>query len=161
MNTRGLTFMGQYDENLYETRTNLFSSANIVEYLWRRCEKITYPFKPDNSFGIKVTEVEKNYVRGKEIVKDYEISNADIKNADLKGGQEFNFEIDAYETVNVENNVVSSGKVALVYRSDRRYYSLFDIYDNPNGQQELHLIMKVKQKVGLFGSFETEMVYYY
>ena len=51
--------MGQYDENLYETRTNLFSSENIVDYLWRRCEKSSKFFKPDNSFGINTKEVEK------------------------------------------------------------------------------------------------------
>ncbi len=153
--------MGQFDENLYETRTNLFSSENVIEYLWRRCEKITYPFKPDNSFGIKVKGMDKDYVKGKEIMKDYDISDKDVKNADIKSGQEYNFEIDAFETQNVDDMIVSSGKVALVYKSDRRYYSLFDIIDDPYGKPQLHLIMKVKQKVGLFGSFETEMIYYY
>ena len=56
--------MGQYDENLYETRTNLFSSENIVDYLWRRCEKSSKFFKPDNSFGINTKEVEKIFNGG-------------------------------------------------------------------------------------------------
>jgi hypothetical protein len=85
--------MGQFDENLYETRTNLFSSENIIDYLWRRCEKSTYPFKPDNSFGINTKEVEKKYLRGKEMMASYVITPKDIKAADIHGGHEYNFEV--------------------------------------------------------------------
>jgi hypothetical protein len=56
---------------------------------------------------------------------------------------------------------VSQGRLALVYKADRKYYSLFEILPRPDGQKELRLIMKVKQKVGLLGSFQTEMFYYY
>ena len=73
--------MGQYDENLYETRTNLFSSENIVDYLWRRCEKSSKFFKPDNSFGINTKEVEKKYLRGKEMMTSYVLTPKDIKSA--------------------------------------------------------------------------------
>jgi hypothetical protein len=152
--------MAQNDENLYETRTNLLSSENIIDYLWRRCEKSTYPFKPDNSFGIQTKEIDRDYIKGKELMKYYNVSPKDIKDADIKGGHEYNMEVDEFQTVNVEGLPVSNGKLALIYRSDRRYYTLFELLDGDD-KKELRLIMKVKQKVGLFGSFETEMVYYY
>lgn len=153
--------MGQFDENLYETRTNLFSSENIIDYLWRRCEKSTYPFKPDNSFGINTKEVEKKYLRGKEMMASYVITPKDIKAADIHGGHEYSFEVVEFETVNMDKLPVSQGRLALVYKADRKYYSLFEILPRPDGQKELRLIMKVKQKVGLLGSFQTEMFYYY
>lgn len=153
--------MNQDNENLYETRTNLFSSENVIDYLWRRCEKSTYPFKPDNSFGIEAKELTKTYVKGKEILQDFVLSSKDIKDADIKKGQEYNLEINQFYTYNVEKNIVSDGKLVLIYKSDRKYYSLFELTERTGGQKELHLIMKVKQKVGLFGSFQTEMVYYY
>ncbi len=153
--------MGQFDENLYETRTNLFSSENIIDYLWRRCEKSTYPFKPDNAFGINTKEVEKKYLRGKEMISSYVITPRDIKAADIHGGHEYNFEVVFFETVNMDKLPVSQGRLALVYRPDRKYYSLFEIMPRPDGQKELRLIMKVKQKVSLLGSFQTEMFYYY
>jgi hypothetical protein len=153
--------MGQFDENLYETRTNLFSSENIIDYLWRRCEKSTYPFKPDNSFGINTKEVEKKYLRGKEMMASYVITPKDIKAADIHGGHEYNFEVVEFATVNMDKLPVSQGRLALVYKADRKYYSLFEILPRPDGQKELRLIMKVKQKVGLLGSFQTEMFYYY
>ncbi|MCR4698887.1 MAG: hypothetical protein K5762_05935 [Bacilli bacterium] len=153
--------MGQFDENLYETRTNLFSSENIIDYLWRRCEKSTYPFKPDNSFGINTKEVEKKYLRGKEMMASYVITPKDIKAADIHGGHEYNFEVVEFETVNMDKLPVSQGRLALVYKADRKYYSLFEILPRPDGQKELRLIMKVKQKVSLLGSFQTEMFYYY
>lgn len=154
--------MGEYDENLYETRTNLFSSENIIDYLWRRCEKTTFPFKPDNSFGINTKEVEKRYVKGKEIMHDYVLTPRDIKGADIKAGQEYNFEVVDFTTVNVDKTIVSQGKLVLIYRSDRRYYSLFELVEKEGEEKPtLSLIMKVKQKVGLFGSFQTEMFYYY
>lgn len=152
--------MNDSNENLYETRTNLLSSENIIEYLYRRCEKTMYPFKPDNSFDIHCTEVDSRYVRGKEILKDFDISSKDAKNADIKGSQEYNFEINEFETLNAEKLPVSDGKLVLVYRSDRKYYSLFELIEDKE-KPELHLIMKVKQQVGLFGSFQTEMFYYY
>ena len=153
--------MGQYDENLYETRTNLFSSENIVDYLWRRCEKSSKFFKPDNSFGINTKEVEKKYLRGKEMMASYVLTPKDIKSADIHGGHEYNFEVVEFETVNMEKDTVSKGRVALVYKADRKYYCLFEIIPREDEQNELHLIMKVKQKVGLLGSFQTEMFYYY
>lgn len=153
--------MDQENENLYETRTNLFSSENVIDYLWRRCEKTIYPFKPDNAFGIEAKELTKDYVKGKEIISDFVLSSSDIKNADIRKGQEYNFEISQFYTYNVEKNIVSDGKLALVYKSDRKYYSLFELVEKTGGEKELHLIMKVKQKVGLFGSFQTEMVCYY
>lgn len=152
--------MEENNENLYETRTNLLSSENIIEYLYRRCEKTIYPFKPDNSFEIKCREVDGMYIKGKEIVKEYEISAKDIKNADIKNSQEYNFEVDEFTTFNVEKMPVSQGKLVLIYRSDRKYYSLFELIERED-KKELHLIMKVKQQVGLFGSFQTEMMYYY
>lgn len=152
--------MEENNENLYETRTNLLSSENIIEYLYRRCEKTIYPFKPDNSFEIKCQEVDGMYIKGKEIVKEYEISSKDIKNADIKNSQEYNFEVDQFTTFNVEKMPVSQGKLVLIYRSDRKYYSLFELIEKED-KKELHLIMKVKQQVGLFGSFQTEMMYYY
>lgn len=153
--------MGEFDENLYETRTNLFSSENIIEYLWRRCEKNTSLFKPANSFGITTKEVEKKYLRGKEIMSDYIVTTKDLHNADIHSGNEYNFEIVELVNFNIEKAVVSFGKLALVYRSDRKFYSLFEIIDDEDGEEGLHLIMKVKQKVGLLGSFQTEMIYYY
>ena len=66
-----------------------------------------------------------------------------------------------FETVNMEKDTVSKGRVALVYKADRKYYCLFEIIPREDEQNELHLIMKVKQKVGLLGSFQTEMFYYY
>lgn len=153
--------MSEFDENLYETRTNLLSSENVIDYLWRRCEKITFPFKPENAFGIKLKELDKDYVRGKDIMDTYLISEKDLKNSDMKKRNEYNIEIDIFQTINIENNPVSTGKLALIFKTDRKYYSLFEIIDRPEGKQELRLIMRVKQNVGLFGSFETEMIYYY
>lgn len=151
--------MGQ--ENLYETRTNLFCSENIVDYLWRRCEKTSYPFKPDNSFGIICKEEDKKYIKGKEIINNYVISSKDVKAGDIHSGKEYNFETVNFETINMDKQPVSAGRLALVYRADRKFYCLFEIIENNVGGYELHLIMKVKQKVGLLGSFQTEMVYYY
>lgn len=153
--------MDSTKENLYETRTNLFNSENIIDYLYKRCEKSTYPFKPDNSFSIQCKEIDSQYYSGKEIMKQYVLPSKDQKNADIKGSQDYNFEIDTFQTLSSENIPVSSGKLALVYKTDRKYYCLFELLENEDGQEELHLIMKVKQKVGLFGSFETQMVYYY
>ena len=153
--------MEEYSENLYETRTNLFSSENIIEYLWRRCERNTFPFKPDNSFGFKCRQIDKKYLRGKEILEDFVLNTKDIKNADFKNGNEYNFEIVEYENLNMDNVPVSLGKVVLIYKSDRKFYSLFDLEERNDGYKYLNLIMKVKQKVGLLGSFQTEMIYYY
>lgn len=150
--------MGDGNENLYETRTNLLSSENIIVYLWRRCEKTISPFKPSDSFGIETKEIGKYYLKGKEVIDDYNFSTKDLKNIDFKGGHEYNFEIVQYKNLDIEKNVVSKGHLVLMYKSDRKFYYLFELN---NDTKDLHLIMKVKQKVGILGSFQTEMVYYY
>lgn len=154
--------MADFGQDLYETRTNLFSCDNIIEYLWRRCGKNSYPFKPENTSDIKTKALDTKYVGGKEILEDYEVSSKDQKNAGLKKGTDYNLDICAFETLNIQGIPITAGVLALIYKPDRRFYTLFLIEDGPDGETKtMKLLMKVKQKVGLFGSFETEMINFY
>lgn len=153
--------MADIGEDLYETRTNIFSCDNIVDYLWRRCGKNSYPFKPDNASDIVIKTLDEEYIFGKEIMKRYDVSSEDLHNADLKRGTEYNIDTCDFQTFNIGKIPITNGSLALVYKPDRRYYSLFLLENKDAEKPHLKLLMKVKQKVGLFGSFETEMVSFY
>ena len=57
-------------EDLYETRTNLLSCDNLIDYFWRRCARNSYPFKPDNSMDISTKALSEEHYTGKDIVFD-------------------------------------------------------------------------------------------
>lgn len=154
--------MADFGQDLYETRTNLFSCDNIIEYLWRRCGKNSYPFKPENTSDIQTKPLSSVFVGGREILEDYQIALKDQKNAGLKRGTDYNLDICAFQTLNIQDTPITAGYLALIYKPDRRYYTLFLIEEGQEEERKtMKLLMKVKQKVGLFGSFETEMINFY
>lgn len=153
--------MSDFGQELYETRTNLFSCENLIEYFWRRCYKNSYPFKPENSSDIQTQVESEDFVEGKIFFDRYSFEfPKDLKNSGIKKTGEYNVDVCHFQTFNMQKAVVSQGKLVLVYKPDRRYYSLF-LLDELNDTKRLSLLMKVKQKNTLFGSFETEMATYY
>lgn len=148
-------------EELYETRTNLLSCDNLVDYFWRRCDHNSYPFKPENAVDVITKEADTDRLYGKEIFHSFTISSKDWKNAELKNNTEYNFDTCEFETLNILKETVSKGKVILVYKPDRKWYALFQLTENSDLSNELRLLMTVKQKVSLFGSFENEMLTFY
>jgi|GEM_PF-672240 len=155
------------DENestdLYETRTNLLSSGNIIDYLWRRCDRNSTPFKPENSSEIVTKPVSSDFKLGKEILAEYDIAPKDLKNAMLKKGTQYRFEVSSFTCLSFMKNPVSDGVLALVYKPDRNLTDLF-LIEPPQGAGEkstLKLLLRSKQTVSLFGSYQTEMVTYY
>lgn len=153
--------MSERNEDLYETRTNLLSCDNMVDYFWRKSDHNSYPFKPNQSVDIVTKEVDSDRLLGKEIFDQYEMDEKDKKNSMLKGSNEYNFDICEFETLSLDKIVVSRGYVALVYKPDRKWYSLFLIENPFVDGKSLRLLMRVKQKVSLFGSFENEMITFY
>ena len=153
--------MEDRNEDLYETRTNLLSVDNMVDYFWRRCDHNSYPFKPELAVDVKTKEADTDRLFGKDIFDNYEISAKDKKNSQIKSSTEYNFDTCAFQTLSLEKTVVTQGLLVLVYKPDRKWYSLF-LLENPNtSSKSLRLIMTVKQKVSLFGSFQNEMITYY
>lgn len=153
--------MEEKQEDLYETRTNLLSCDNLIDYFWRRCAKNSYPFKPDNSMDIVTKAVDELHYTGKDIFDHYSLSTKDIKNSGLKRGAEYRFDLCDFRTFDFDKNEVSSGRLALVYKPDRKVYCLFLELDPEEVEPSLKLLMQVKQKTGLFGSFQTEAVNYF
>ena len=117
--------MSERNEDLYETRTNLLSCDNMVDYFWRKSDHNSYPFKPNQAVDIVTKEVDSDRLLGKEIFDQYEMDEKDKKNSMLKGSNEYNFDICEFETLSLDKIVVSRGYVALVYKPDRKWYSLF------------------------------------
>lgn len=148
-------------EDLYETRTNLLSCDNLIDYFWRRCARNSYPFKPDNSMDISTKALSEEHYTGKDIFTRYTMSTKDIKNSGMKKGAEYHFDLCAFRTLDFDKNEVSVGTLALVYKPDRKVYSLFLVLDPEEQEPGLKLLMNVKQKTGLFGSFQTEAVNYF
>lgn len=153
--------MSSGSEDLYETRTNLLSCDNMIEYFWRHCEQNSIPFKPENAVDVVTESVSSVRFFGSEITENYSISKEDINNANIKGKKEYNFDMCTFTTLTLDKVVASSGILALVYPADRSLYSLFLMKDVGNDQKELKLLLKVKQKVSLFGSFTNDMVTYF
>lgn len=153
--------MADRNEDLYETRTNLLSCDNMVDYFWRKCDRNSYPFRPNNAVDILTKEIETDRQYGKDIFLEYDISEKDKKNSGIKSGNEYNFDRVGFLTLDLAKNPLSKGELILVYKPDRKWYSLF-LYEKPSGDKPLlTLLMRVKQKVSLFGSFENEMITFY
>lgn len=148
-------------EDLYETRTNLLSCDNLIDYFWRRCARNSYPFKPDNSMDILTKAVSEDHLTGKDIFSSYTMASKDIHNSGIKKGGEYRFDLCDFKTTDFDKNEVSHGRLALVYKTDRKIYDLFLVLDPEDTQPGLKLLMSVKQKTGLFGSFQTEAVNYF
>lgn len=153
--------MSDRNENLYETRTNMLSSDKMVDYFFRHCDRHAYPFKPENAIDIDTVEVSSDRYLGKEIKESFEISQIDFTNSDLKGKKEYNLDLVAFKTYSFDKKMASIGSLALVYPSDRNTYALFLIDKVGDTKAKLTLLLKVKQKTSLFGSFENENVVYY
>lgn len=153
--------MANGNEDLYETRTNLLSCDNMIEYFWRHCDVNTMPFKPENSVDVTTEQVSSVRYFGKDITDNYELSKDDINNSTIKGKKEYNFDMCSFKTLGIDKEVTSSGMLALVFPSDRSLYCLFLYSDGDNGKKKLKLLLKVKQKTSLFGSYTNDMVTYF
>ncbi|MFA6586827.1 MAG: hypothetical protein WCR16_03740 [Bacilli bacterium] len=149
-------------KTMYETRTNLLCCANIIDYLWRRCDKNSNPFKPETAADIITKTLEQDVKTGKDILSVFNIDPKDIKASGIKKGTEYHFDICSFYTRSFSKAKVSEGMLALVYKPDRNLSSLFLIGEHAEGEKrKLKLLIRSKQKVGLFGSYQTEMVTFY
>lgn len=155
------TNMADKSEDLYETRTNLLSCDNMVDYFWRRSDHNSYPFKPTNAIDVKTKSVDEDREYGKDIFSKYTVSDKDKKNSGIKPREEYNFDTVAFQTLNLDKQVLTQGLLILVYKPDRKWYSLFLLENVSSEHPTLTLLMKVKQKVSLFGSFQNEMTTFY
>lgn len=153
--------MADRNEDLYETRTNLLSCDNMVDYFWRRTDHNSFPFKPNQAVDVTTEEMQTDRQFGKDIQTAWEIDDKDLKNSGLKNKEEYNFDVVKFTTLDLAKNKVTDGYVALVYKPDRKWYSLFLIEETGSFKKKLRLLMRVKQKVSLFGSFQNEMVTFY
>ncbi len=153
--------MAERNEDLYETRTNLLSCENMVDYFWRKCDRNSYPFKPINACDIQTVEIDTDRQYGKDIFSSYTISDKDWKNSGIKNGNEYNFDRVGFKTLDIAKNMLTFGELFLVYKPDRKWYSLFLLENKTDEKPTLTLLMKVKQKVSLFGSFQNEMITFY
>ena len=147
-------------EDLYETRTNLLSCDNLIDYFWRRCDHNSYPFKPESSVDIITKEADNERMYGKEIFQQFEISSSDWKKAGMKNNIQYNFDVCEFTTLNINKEPLTKGVVTLVYKPDRKWYAVF-LLKETDETRTLKLIMTIKQKVSLFGSFENEMINFY
>lgn len=154
--------MSERMEDLYETRTNLLSCNNLIDYFWRRCDHNSYPFKPESALDVITEEKDTDRLYGKEIFESYKISSSDWKKSGMKNSTEYNFDTCEFTTLNINKEPVTQGEVVLVYKPDRKWYAVF-LVTKHEGEEEptLRLLMTIKQKVSLFGSFENEMINFY
>ncbi len=153
--------MDERNEDLYETRTNLLSCDNMVDYFWRKCDRNSYPFKPNSACDIQTVEIDTDRQYGKDIISSFTISDKDLKNSGIKNGNEYNFDHVGFKTLDINKNMITYGELYLVYKPDRKWYSLFLLENKNDEKPTLTLLMRVKQKVSLFGSFQNEMITFY
>lgn len=154
--------MEDRNEDLYETRTNLLSCDNMIDYFWRRCDHNSYPFKPEKAVDVKTKTISEDRLLGKDIFSNYEITEKDQRNSFIKPGTEYNFDTCSFETIAIDKTtVVTKGLLVLIYKPDRKWYSLFLLENPQSSTPSLRLLMRVKQKVSLFGSFQNEMISFY
>lgn len=153
--------MAEEKEDLYETRTMALGSDNMISSFWKHTDHNSFPFKPENAVNIETEALSSVRFYGKEILDSYDVSKEDVNNASLKGKKEYFFDLCSFKTYALDKSTVSSGILALVYPADRSVYNLFLIQDSDIGRKKLQLLLKVKQKVALFGSFTNDMITYF
>ncbi len=147
------------DKN-YETKTNLLSCQDVVAYLWSKCDKLSFPFKPEGSKSIE-TEVTYSDVSDGETLKEhYSLTGEDVKHLALKNHEEYDIDIVTFKTKNENGEVVSDGTLLVVYKAIDRYYGVF-LLKGEEGHYEPKLLVKCSQKKRLFQDFPTETVLYF
>lgn len=149
--------MEEKKENSYETKTNLLSCEDVVSYLWKKCDKFSFPFKPEkaNRFDDKVTF--KDQIDGVMIKKKYQMSLEDMRHMALKNHQEYDVDTMEFKTYDGEDNEISSGDLLIIYRPIEKFYYVFLHEENDH----LKLLIKCVQKKKLFDSFPTETITFF
>ena len=149
--------MEERKDDLYITHTNLLSCEDVVAYLWKKCDKVSSPFKPDGAESIddKVTYGDK--MDGALIKKRFQISLEDTRHMALKNHQEYDVDTMEFTTYDQDKRALSTGSLVVIYRPIEKFYYVL----LANNETELKLMVKCTQKKKLFDSFPTETVSFY
>ena len=148
--------MAERNEDLYTTKTNLLSCEDVVSYLWKKCDKASYPFKPEGAKTFKdlVTFADKS--DGELIKKRYILSVDDKRHMALKTKQEYDVDTLEFSTYDENDNELSKGELVVFYRPIEKFYYVFIKEEN-----KLKLLIKCIQKKRLFDSFPTETITFF
>jgi len=149
------------DKN-YETKTNLLSCEDIVSYLWNKCDKVSFPFKPEGSVKIETSVSYSDIQEGDSLKDKYQVTGEDIKHLAMKNHDEYEVDMVQFKTLNSGNEVVSDGNLLVVYKAIDRFYGIFLLTEKEGEEKpSLRLLVKCSQKKRLFQDFPTEAVIYF
>lgn len=150
------------EDNAYETRTNLMSCENTVEYLWLKCtSSSSSSFKPENADKI-VSEVSYgDSMFGSEILSRYVFEKDSLKNSSISKSTEYSIDFVSYRTLSKEGKELSSGELCLIHQRDHKLYLLYEVKTEEDRKKHLILLVKCSQKKRLLESFPTEVIKFF
>ena len=150
-------FMEENNDDLYITKTDLFSCADVVAYLWKKCDRVSSVFKPEGAYSIQDKVVFSDSKDGSMIKKDFDISGDDLRHMALKNHQEYDVDTVEFTTFDDANREMTNGQLIVIYRPIEKFYYIL----STDKENKLRLLVKCIQKKKLFDSFPTETVTFF
>lgn len=146
--------MDEQENQSFVTGTITLSSLDMAIYLWKQYNAFSEPFKPKGatSANFEVLSSEK-YVSSEKIIEKYNLSKKDQKNMSLKEGETYTVDEMSFNTVDINNNVVSSGTAVVIYILPKKEFSIFVKEEN-----DYKLKIRTYLKKKLFASFPTDHI---
>lgn len=146
--------MDEQENQSFVTGTITLSSLDMAIYLWKQYNSFSLPFKPKGatSANFELLSSDK-YVSGEKIIEKYNLSKKDQKNMSLLEDDTYSVDEMSFNTVDINNNIVSSGEALVIYILPKKDFSIF--VKEENG---FKLKIRTYLKKKLFSSFPTDHI---